>query len=211
MSPDRVNEFRSALETAVASFGLDPLLEEEASRLAAHYEMLCQWNHRVNLTRIAGPGDAATFHYAESIFGARFIAAERTLLDIGSGAGFPGLPLAVIRRDLQVTALEANHKKSLFLKEAKEALSLANFKVVTARVEDFAWAGYELLTSRALERPEAIFSSVLERMRAPQRLMLYCGPDLVNNLEQKVGMKCRIETHPIPDSDSRIIAIFSRG
>lgn len=207
MGRDQTAEFQSELETAILSFGIPALTEEQTTRLVRHYSMLCRWNQRLNLTRITEPGEAARLHYAESLFGARLIAGAQTLLDIGSGAGFPATPLAVVRPNVQVTALEANQKKSLFLKEAKDELELANLKVVTARLEKFDWTGYELLTSRALDRAEAVLPSVIERLGAKQRLMLYCGPDLVTKLEGQG--KYKIETHPIPHSEARIIAIFS--
>ena len=208
MSHDQTAAFQSELEAAISIFGIEALTGEQTTRLVRHYSMLCRWNQRLNLTRITEPREAARLHYAESLIGARFIANARTLLDIGSGAGFPAIPLAVARPDVQVTALEANQKKSLFLKEAKDELGLVNLKVVTARLEGFDWTGYALLASRALDRAETILRSVIERMSAKQRLMLYCGPDLVAKLEGKVAYK--IETHPIPHSEARLIAIFSR-
>ncbi|HJZ69983.1 MAG TPA: 16S rRNA (guanine(527)-N(7))-methyltransferase RsmG [Blastocatellia bacterium] len=209
MSHDEHKDFGRALESAVASFGLEALTEEQAKRLTTHYLMLCRWNQRVNLTRIIEPEEAARLHYSESLFGARFIAHERTLLDIGSGAGFPAIPIAIARPDVQVTGLEANSKKSLFLKEAREALALTNFNVVTARLEDFNWPSYELLTSRALERSEAILSSVIERLTPHNRLMLFCAPDLLGKLEGHVT-ETIIETHRIPLSGERLVAIFTR-
>ncbi len=208
MSRDQAATFKSELETAISIFGIEELTEEQETRLVRHYSMLCRWNQRLNLTRITEPREAARLHYAESLFGASFIAGAHTLLDIGSGAGFPAIPLAVARPDVQVTALEANQKKSLFLKESKDELGLVNFRVVTARLEEFDWAGYEVLTSRALDRAEGILPSVIERLSAKQRLMLYCGPDLVAKLEGRVNYK--IETHPIPHSEARLIAIFFR-
>jgi 16S rRNA (guanine527-N7)-methyltransferase len=208
MSHNRDKDFRRALEGAVASFGLERLTEEQIERLTAHYLMLCRWNQRVNLTRITKPEEAARLHYAESLFGAKFTEQARTILDIGSGAGFPAIPLAVVRPDVQVTALEANKKKSLFLKEAKDVLFLTNFNVITARLEDFDWSGYELLTSRALERAEEILPTVINRMSSNKRLMLFCATDLIRKLEQQVK-KTGIETHPIPMSDERLIAIFA--
>jgi 16S rRNA (guanine527-N7)-methyltransferase len=208
MSRDHTAAFKSELEIAISSFGIEALSEDNTTRLVRHYSMLCRWNKRLNLTRITEPREAARLHYAESLFGARFIAGAHTLLDIGSGAGFPAIPLAVARPDVQVTALEANQKKSLFLKEANDELGLANLKVVTARLAEFDWDGYELLTSRALDRADAILPSIIERLSAKQKLMLYCGPDLVAKLEGQV--KYKIETHPIPLSEARLIAIFPR-
>lgn len=208
MGRDQPATFQSELETAISSFGIEALEERQTTRLVKHYSMLCRWNQRLNLTRITEPREAARRHYAESLFGARLIDDARTLLDIGSGAGFPAVPLAVARPDVQVTALEANQKKALFLKEAKDELGLANLKVVTARLEESDWDGYQLLTSRALDRAETILQPVIERLSGRQKLMLYCGPDLVAKLEGQSNY--RIETHAIPHSHARLIAIFFR-
>jgi 16S rRNA (guanine527-N7)-methyltransferase len=208
MSQDQAYEFRAALVAAVAGFELDQLSEEHSALLEKHYGMLRKWNLKINLTRIIDAREAAKFHYAESLFGAQFILSSKTLLDIGSGAGFPAIPLAVVRPDVQVTALEVNQKKALFLKEVKDELCLANLKVETARLEEFNWSGYDFLTSRALDHAEAILRSVIERLDVKQRLMLYCAPELIAKLEGQADNK--IEIHPIPCSESRMLAIFSR-
>jgi 16S rRNA (guanine527-N7)-methyltransferase len=207
-SPDI--EFKVALEAAVASFGLEPLEETQTAKLVRHYAMVCQWNRRINLTRITEPEDAARLHYAESLFGARFIGTAKTMLDIGSGAGFPGIPIAVVRPGLHVTALESNQKKSLFLKEAKHELGLANFEVATTRLEDFDWSSYELLVSRALDHAEVVLPPVIEQMTAKQRLLIYCASDLVEKLNRKALAKANLETHSVPLSEERLIAIFTR-
>ncbi len=173
--------------------------------------MLRAWNQRINLTRIIAPGEAARLHYADSLFGGRFIGAARTLIDIGSGAGFPAVALAVLRPDVQVTALEANQKKSLFLAEAADALALANFNVATARVESFDLSGYDLLTSRALDRAEEVLPAVIERMKAEQRFMLYCTPDLLGKMTARLAADFTVTTEAIPQSAARIIALFNRS
>ena len=206
MSRDQAHTFESALDEAITSFGIESLTAGQKTQLVRHYEMLCRWNQRLNLTRITGPREAARLHYAEALFGASLISDASTVLDIGSGAGFPAIPLAVAWPDVRVTALEANQKKSIFLKEAKDELSLGNLKVLTSRLEEIDWSDYELLTSRALDRAEAVFPLVIERLSSTQRLMLYCGPDLVAKLEADLNQK--IETHLIPQSETRLIAIF---
>ena len=209
MRMSKESTLKPALEAAISRFGLDALTEQQLDQCASHYELLCRWNPRINLTRIIDPLEVARFHYAESIFGARLIENERTVLDIGSGAGFPAIPLAIMRPDLEVTALEANQKKSLFLKEAKDDLGLTNLRIATARLEEFDWTAYQLLTSRALEKAETVFQSVIESMACPQRLMLYCAADLAAKLEQHLPAECVITPHAIPESESRLVAIFS--
>jgi 16S rRNA (guanine527-N7)-methyltransferase len=199
---------KQALEQVLQEFKIGLLNEKQLAQLIAHYEMMLAWNRHTNLTRIINPEDAARLHYGESLFGAQFVGEAKKILDIGSGAGFPAVPLAVRLPDLEVTALEANQKKALFLQEAKEALKLENFQVARARVEAFDLHGFDLLTSRALDRAEQVIPQVLKKMSAPQRLMLYCAPEMVDHLKKQLIENHTIETHPIPESVSRIIAIF---
>ncbi len=203
--------FKDALETVAGNFGLMPLTSLQLDQLAKHFEMLIRWNRRMNLTRITDPEQAARLHYAESLFGGRFIGRATKLLDIGAGAGFPSVPLAVLRPDIQITAIEANQKKSLFLNEVRDALALEKFSVTRKRFEDFDWSGYDLLTSRALDRAESVFLSVTKRLGPHQRLMLYCSPDLANALKQESGIEIRLEIQPVPRAESRSIALFSRS
>jgi 16S rRNA (guanine527-N7)-methyltransferase len=202
-------DFKPALEAVLQDYNIRPLNEKQMAQLVAHYEMMIVWNRHTNLTRIVNPQDAARLHYGESLFGARFVGEAKKVLDIGSGAGFPAIPLAVMLSDVEITALEANQKKALFLQEAKEALKLENFRVARARVEAFDLGEFDLLTSRALDRAEDVMPQVLKKMRAPQRLMLYCAPDMVDHLKNHISEEYKIEVHKIPESQSRLIAIFS--
>jgi 16S rRNA (guanine527-N7)-methyltransferase len=205
-----IGDFKDRLEKTLPDFQIAALSEEQINQLVGHYAMMIEWNRHTNLTRITAPEEAARFHYAESIFGARFAGKAQKILDIGSGAGFPALPLAVAIPTAEVTALESNQKKTTFLSEVKEALQIANFKVVRTRVEDFDIHSYDLLTSRALDRAEDVMPKVLKKMKVGQRLMLYCAPGLVERLQKKLSAPYNIQTHHIPLAESRIIAIFAR-
>ncbi|HWP43856.1 MAG TPA: RsmG family class I SAM-dependent methyltransferase, partial [Blastocatellia bacterium] len=129
--------------------------------------------------------------------------------DVGSGAGFPAVPLAVLLSECRITALEVNQKKSLFLSEVKDALSLENFAVARQRFEGFDWSGFDLLTSRALDRAGQMWAANIEKLRTRQRLMLYSTPDLVSSLSETFPGEFQIETHPIPLAENRIIALIS--
>lgn len=209
MTNEPDSQFKSALETALANLDLAGPSEKQITQLVKHYSLMRAWNRRMNLTRIIEPAEAAQLHYADSLFGGRFIVDAGRILDIGSGAGFPALPLAVIRPDVEVTALEANQKKSVFLNEAKEELGLKNFKVATARLESFDVSGYDLLTSRALDRAEEILPPVIARLNAHQRFMLYCAPDLLAKINNLTGSTVEVKTHRVPQAKARLIAIFS--
>ncbi|HKA16949.1 MAG TPA: 16S rRNA (guanine(527)-N(7))-methyltransferase RsmG [Blastocatellia bacterium] len=211
MSQTQSKAFESELRKSILRFGIEGLTEKQILQLVKHYEMLCKWNQRFNLTRITKPQDAATLNYAESLYGARFIGEAKTMLDIGTGAGFPAFPIAITRPELDVIALEANQKKSLFLTEAKCELQLANLTVKTSRLEDIDCGGYDLLTCRALDQAEAMLPSIISGLTDRQRLMLYCVQDLLNRLTSHFLMGFKVEINQIPESEGRLIVIFSSG
>jgi len=208
MNDEGASRFRSCLEAAVSDFGLSPLDQDQTSKLEAHYRLMLEWNTRINLTRITAAEEAAHFHYAESLLGSRFIGNGSRVLDIGSGAGFPGIPLAVIRPDINVTGLESIGKKALFLNECKLRLSLGNFSVVCSRLEEFDWSNYDLLTCRALDKAERLLPKILTRLSSRQKLMVYAGRDLVAKLER---VNPNAEKHLVPGSENRLIAIFEQA
>lgn len=208
---DPRSEFISALRRAIKEFGIEGPTREQINKMADHYAFLLKWNRKVNLTRIVEPREAARLHYAESLFGIRFLGDARAALDIGSGAGFPAIPMAIVKPDLQVTALEPSRKKAIFLEEAKAELELANLSVARARIEGFDIAGYDLLTVRALPRAAQLLVDLAASLRERQRLMLFCTDELLAELERHAARALKVEARRIPGSRSRLVAIFSRA
>src|SRR5215813_6115042 len=206
MSLSQRDAFESELRRSILRFVIESLSDGQINQLVKHYELLCKWNQRFNLTRITGPREAATLNYAESLYGARFIAQANTMLDIGSGAGFPAIPIAVALPQLAVTVLEANQKKSLFLTEAKFELPLPNVKVMNARLEDVDSSEYDVLTCRAIDRAETMLPSVISGLADGQRLMLYCAQELVDKLLSQFYAEFNVEPYKIPESEGRLIA-----
>ncbi len=205
---NKKKQFTHALEGALRDFGIEQLTAEQASRLEKHYNMMIEWNRLLNLTRITEMEAAARLHYAESLFGGRFIGSARTAVDIGSGAGFPSIPLAVSRPDVAFTALESNAKKATFLMEVKDALALENFSVANSRLEDFDLSTFDLLATRALDRACDLLPLTASRLKPGQRLMVYCGSDLVEAIKESLGADSLRELLLIPESESRFIAVF---
>lgn len=198
--------FRAELIAAIKEFGLAPLTSAQHDRLAEHYALLCAWNRRVNLTRVVAPREAARVHYAESLCGLSYVGSARKVLDVGSGAGFPAVPFAVVRSDLIVTALERGKKKAVFLKEAKSRLGLTNFEVIPARLEDFDWSSQDLVVSRALDRAEKVIPSIVSAMKPRQRLLYYCTADFVLLMAAR---RCTVESSSAPGTGSRVLALFT--
>ncbi len=148
-------EFLAALARAFVRNGLGDLLTAEAGekfyRLTVH--MLTE-NERYNLTAIREPGDIILRHYADSLLLSRYLAPGLRVLDVGCGAGFPTLPLAICRPDLQITALDATEKRVRYVAGAAALLALPGVSTVCARAEAYAGGSaresFDAVTARAV-------------------------------------------------------------
>jgi 16S rRNA (guanine527-N7)-methyltransferase len=117
------------------SAGLAPLTGKGLEQFSAYGELIVRWNSRLNLTSIRDPEKILQRHFVESIFCAQKLPSGiHTLLDYGSGAGFPGIPIALCRPEIQVTLAESQGKKASFLREAIRTLGL-DAEVFAARVD----------------------------------------------------------------------------
>jgi 16S rRNA (guanine527-N7)-methyltransferase len=136
------------LRRGLTALGLDlpPAAQE---RLLAYAALLRKWNRVYNLTAIRDPEQVVSHHLLDSLAVLPYLADVRTLADVGSGGGLPGVALAIARPDLAVTSIEAVSKKSSFQQQARIELGLANFLPVCARVESF--------------RPDVAFDGVISR------------------------------------------------
>lgn len=140
--------------------GIAELSSAQVELLQSHYELLVRWNRRLNLTRIESVEAAVERHYCESLFLAAHLAGSaQRIVDVGSGAGFPGFPVAVLRPDCEITLVEAHQRKAVFLREASR--DLPNVRVLAVRAEDVAGV-YDRVISRAVSYED--LSGVLKRL-----------------------------------------------
>ena len=162
---------QAQLAAGIAALGLD-LPPDGAARLLAYLALLDKWNRVYNLTAVRDAGRMVSHHLLDSLAalpifdtllaahphpnpppegeGANAGLRPPTAIDVGSGGGLPGIPLAIARPDLQVTLIDSIAKKTAFLVQAKMELGLDHLSVVTNRVEDYRpQTGFDLITSRA--------------------------------------------------------------
>ncbi|MEW6253149.1 MAG: 16S rRNA (guanine(527)-N(7))-methyltransferase RsmG [Planctomycetota bacterium] len=136
------------LSAGIAALGLT-LPDGAGQKLLAYLALLDKWNRVYNLTAVRDAGRMVSHHLLDSLAAVPHFRGA-TVLDVGSGGGLPGIPLAIARPELQVTLIDSIAKKTAFLLQAKAELGLANLAVVTGRVEDFRpEAGFDEITSRA--------------------------------------------------------------
>jgi 16S rRNA (guanine527-N7)-methyltransferase len=165
---------------------LSPYLVESAPetlchQLSTYLDLLLKWNARTNLTAIREPEEIVRRHFGESLFAARHIGECATLLDFGSGAGFPGLPIQLFRPDIAVTLAESQNKKATFLREAVRTLSLST-EIWATRVESMPpGRQFDIVTLRAVDNMEAALAAAAPR--AKHELLLLTGSSLILPLE----------------------------
>lgn len=142
----------SGLAAGMAALGL-AVSEQQERSLLGYLGLLEKWNQVYNLTAVREPERMLTLHLLDSLAvlpALLDLPARQDLLDVGSGGGLPGVPLAILRPQWRVSLLEASHKKASFLRQAGAELGLANVRVVQERLEDFGeTAGFDLVISRA--------------------------------------------------------------
>jgi 16S rRNA (guanine527-N7)-methyltransferase len=159
--------FGEVLERELGDWGR--LSPEQIEQLSAHYLVLERWNERISLTSVKPGVEMVVRHFCESLFfGINLSAGEKArILDIGSGAGFPGLPMAVLRPDWAVSLVESVQRKSVFLREASRHLH--NVTVLGQRAEQVK-AGFDWVVSRAVH-PEEVLRN-LPRLASKVGLLL---------------------------------------
>jgi 16S rRNA (guanine527-N7)-methyltransferase len=146
-----MEDFKSLLELEFSPYGA--LTSDQLILLEQHYQLLLRWNQKMNLTRITSLRDAVRYHYCESLYLAHSLPeAPLRIVDIGSGAGFPGIPVAIYRPDCAVHLAESHQRKAVFLSEATRGLP--NIRVLSIRAEDIT-ESYDWLISRAV-RPKDV-------------------------------------------------------
>ena len=186
MINDKIVYIKSGLEKFIG-----PVSEQEAEALLSYYEMLSEKNKVMNLTRIEGLEDTVQKHFADSLIIEKFvdITSVRKMLDLGSGAGLPGIPLAIRFPHLSVLSLDSVGKKLNFQKETAEALGLGNFEILHARAEDAAHdrklrESFDLVTARAVANLSTLAEYTLPFLNRNGLLAAYKGPGAEEELKE---------------------------
>jgi 16S rRNA (guanine527-N7)-methyltransferase len=150
--------------------------EAQLGKLVAHLDLLDEWNSRFNLTAIRDRPSQLTKHLLDSLTVQPYLRGER-VADVGSGAGFPGIPLAIVEPHRHFSLIESTGKKCRFLEHVRDALGLANVEVVQARAESF--------------RPETRFDTVIARAVGPLAELVRCAGPLLAGEGRLLAMKGR--------------------
>ncbi len=141
----------------------DQLSSFQLNSILTYINILIHWNARMNLTSIREPEEIVTRHFGESLLAARYLVSPKNesaiqlhVIDVGSGAGFPGIPIKIWRPQIQLTLIESNTKKATFLREVCRELKLESADVFAKRAEGFPQKSGDTVILRAVEKFEAI-------------------------------------------------------
>jgi 16S rRNA (guanine527-N7)-methyltransferase len=178
--------------------GLEALkISADVAKLAEYLTLLTKWNQVYNLTAIRDVHSMVNMHIFDSLAILPWVNGTR-IVDVGTGPGLPGIPLALANADLQVVLLDSNGKKIRFLQEAKRVLQLTNVEVVQNRVEIYRPAqGFDTVVSRA-------FSNLQQMVEWTKHLIAHRGIWLAmkgrqpNEELEKISHPYRIETYKVP-------------
>lgn len=176
-------------------FGLN-LAASQIDQILTYLDLLLRWNRRINLTAVRSADECLTRHFGESLYLARWVELSGTSLDVGSGAGFPGLALKIVFPALQSTLLEPIAKKRAFLKEVVRACEMSGVEVRPERLEELVGHGgrdidephatarccFDSITMRAVGRLPSLVGTATCCLRSGGRLCLWVGREQAREL-----------------------------
>jgi len=197
------NEWSKLIIYGARSFDLD-LDRRHTDRFAAYAAELLHWNKTINLTTITDPYEVAVKHFVDSLAPAKLVSPGATLLDIGSGGGFPGIPLKVVVPTLSITLIDASRKKVSFLKHVIRTLKLEGIEALHIRAQDLAGDPayrkyFDSITSRALTDLKSFIHQALPLLSSKGKIIALKG--IVDQTEVETVRSYVLEEHNNSGSD----------
>lgn len=193
--------------------GSAALSDSQLDSIQAYLDLLLRWNAKLNLTSIRDAEEVITRHFGESLFAAKqlFPAGDshETAIDVGSGAGFPGLPLKLWSPSLDLTLIESNQRKATFLREVVRTLNFSSVSVLSERAESVSLSA-DLVTFRAVERFERILPIAFSLVKPHGRIAILVGSEQVAIATSTLSSTDWKAPTPIPLSKSRTLLVGKR-
>jgi len=199
------------IQRALQEFGLTAT-EQQVFCIQRYMALLLKWNEKINLTAIRDPLEILYRHFCESMFAAAAVPLYRgRLADVGSGGGFPGLPLKIIRDELEVFLLESNAKKATFLAEAIRELELERARVIVSRYQELfeEVTPLDVVCSRALGEFTPFLAWAGSERVAAKQVVLWIGGGDLDEVRKERGWEWG-EAIPIPQSLRRFLLVGRR-
>ncbi len=202
MQPGRIAEL-------LGPFLVTKLSEDQLSAVSMHLDLLLRWNARINLTSVREAEEIVTRHFGESLFvGQQLFPSQSVtesihLADVGSGAGFPGLPIKIWAPEIKVTLIESNNKKATFLREVVRGLKLDDVEVFAKRAEAFPHQ-VEFVTLRAVENFEEALKTAIGLLEPGGTIALMLGDEQLKSLSDTKTVRWEAPVG-MPKSERRVL------
>jgi 16S rRNA (guanine527-N7)-methyltransferase len=188
--------------------------------ISTYIDLLLRWNARINLTAVREPEEIVTRHFGESIFAARYVfpranagtspeASRPHVIDVGSGAGFPGLPIKIWAPHAHLTLIESNQKKATFLREVVRNLGVSDVDVFTGRANAFPGSKGDVVMLRAVEHFESILPVAARLVRSGGCLAMLVGETQSIRVDELAPSLQWSEPAKLPLSANRVLIIGS--
>jgi 16S rRNA (guanine527-N7)-methyltransferase len=202
LSPDRIRQLLSP-------YLIDSIDDNSVNQLGSYLDLLIKWNAKTNLTAIREPEEIVQQHFGESLFAGQHLhlSPSASLLDFGSGAGFPGLPIHILFPALQVTLAESQSKKASFLREAVRTLDLPTV-VYAGRVEDMQEGQYfDVVALRAVDNMQAALAGAVPRLKPSGTLAILTTESQRDAVLTETPAIRWAKSVAIPESEQRLLLL----
>lgn len=216
------NDFKNKM-IELARMINDELTEDQVENFFKYMNLLLEWNEKINLTAITDVDDIILKHFIDSMTVLKYIEKDKSIIDVGTGAGFPGIPIAIMREDVKITLLDSLNKRINFLNEVCSELKINNIETIHGRAEE---AGqnkqyrekYDIAVSRAVANMTTLSEYLIPFVKVGGICICMKGSEIDHELEQakfaikELGGKIeKVEKFNLPDSDiERNIVIIKK-
>ena len=205
-------EFKNKMINLAKQISID-LTEKQVIDFYEYMNLLLEWNEKINLTAITEMDDVILKHFIDSITILKNLKENDSIIDVGTGAGFPGIPVAIMNSNINITLLDSLNKRIMFLDEVCKKLELKNIKTIHGRAEDFGQDNktrekYDIAVSRAVANLATLSEYLLPFVKVGGICICMKGPDAEKEIEdakfaiKELGGKIeKIDNFILPDSD----------
>lgn len=183
-----IEEFSRTFKSYLKDLNLE-LDEEQIQKFYTYMNLLIEWNEKINLTAITKPEEIILKHFVDCLTISKYIKENSSLIDVGTGAGFPGIPLKIYRNDLKITLMDSLNKRINFLNEVIENLKLENIETIHARAEELGKnknyrEKYDIATSRAVAKLSTLSEYLMPFIKVGGKCISMKGADIDDELNK---------------------------
>ncbi|MBP3255433.1 MAG: 16S rRNA (guanine(527)-N(7))-methyltransferase RsmG [Clostridia bacterium] len=211
--------FSNELKEKTNQIGIE-LNKSQINKFYNYMSLLLEWNEKINLTAITEPNEVILKHFVDSLTIFKYVEDNTKLIDVGTGAGFPGIPISILKENSKITLLDSLNKRISFLNEVVEELDLKNIETIHSRVEDFGnkeRERFDIATSRAVAALNVLIEYLLPLVRVGGKCICMKGSNAEEEIQDaKKAIKIlggeieKIEEIELPGSDIKRTIIIVR-